>query len=469
MRRRAFLALAALGLSGRPARAQRAPRAGKSRRVIVVGAGLAGLAAAHELSQAGHDVVVLEARERPGGRVETLRAPFVDGQYADAGGMFVPSHHDLVLRYAERFGLTLQPALPPFHARLSYVRRQRVVANWGGRLDRLFDLAAEDRELGYAGLWDKYVAQGLASRSAEALDRLSVADLLRAQGASAETVALLRVGYLDMMGDGIDSYSALHLQKRLAAAGDSGERLVIAGGAELLPKALAGRLKEKIRYGAAVVRIEPGAARPTVVVVEGGRRERLSADHVICTLPASVLRELEIEPVFSAPKARAIKALAYTSVVRVFLQFRQKAWTAENLYLLTTTDLPATWIFDHTAYQPGRRGILEAQFLGTEARRLRALPETERIGFALAQLEEVFPGLRRHYERGASKSWDADERARGAFAYFRPGEMLAFAPELLRSEGRVHFAGDHTSAWSGWMQGALDSGVRAALEVMEAA
>jgi len=309
MRRRAFLALAALGLSGRPARAQRAPRAGKSRRVIVVGAGLAGLAAAHELSQAGHDVVVLEARERPGGRVETLRAPFVDGQYADAGGMFVPSHHDLVLRYAERFGLTLQPALPPFHARLSYVRRQRVVANWGGRLDRLFDLAAEDRELGYAGLWDKYVAQGLASRSAEALDRLSVADLLRAQGASAETVALLRVGYLDMMGDGIDSYSALHLQKRLAAAGDSGERLVIAGGAELLPKALAGRLKEKIRYGAAVVRIEPGAARPTMVVVEGGRRERLSADHVICTLPASVLRELEIEPVFSAPKARAIKAL----------------------------------------------------------------------------------------------------------------------------------------------------------------
>jgi monoamine oxidase len=466
MRRRAFLALAALGVWEKPARAQ---RASKSRSVIVVGAGLAGLAAAYELSQAGHEAVVLEARERAGGRVETLRSPFADGQYADAGGMFVSPGHALVLRYAERFGLSLQPALPPFHARLSYVRGQRVVTNWGGRLERLFDLPAADRELGYAALWEKYVAQGLASRSAEALDRLSVADLLRAQGAPAETVALLRVGYLDMMGDGIDSYSALHLQKRLAAAGNSAERLVIAGGAELLPKAFAGRLREKIRHGAAVVRIEPHAARPAVVVVEGGRRERISADHIVCTLPASVLRSLEVTPAFSAPKVRAVAALGYTSVLRVFMQFKEKAWTAENLYLLTTTDRPAQWIFDHTAHQPGRRGILEAQVLGAEARRLRALTEAERLDFALAQLEQVFPGVRRHFERGASKSWDDDERARGAFAYFRPGEMLSFAPELSRPEGRVHFAGDHTSAWSGWMQGALESGVRAALEVMEAA
>jgi monoamine oxidase len=97
------------------------------------------------------------------------------------------------------------------------------------------------------------------------------------------------------------------------------------------------------------------------------------------------------------------------------------------------------------------------------------MPEHERIEVALSQVEQVFPGARKHYERGASKSWDEDPWARGAFSYFRPGEMMPFVAQLPRPEGRVHFAGDHTSLWSGWMQGAIESGRRAAREVSEAA
>jgi monoamine oxidase len=138
------------------------------------------------------------------------------------------------------------------------------------------------------------------------------------------------------------------------------------------------------------------------------------------------------------------------------------------MFVLTTTDLPVKWLFEHTVGQPGERGILEAQAVGAEAERLSALPEEQRIRVALSCIEQVFPGAGREYERGTSKCWHTDPWARGAFAYFRPGEMLGLRPHIAGAEGRVHFAGDHTSAWSGWMQGALESGLRAAAEVSEA-
>ena len=97
------------------------------------------------------------------------------------------------------------------------------------------------------------------------------------------------------------------------------------------------------------------------------------------------------------------------------------------------------------------------------------MAESERILFALSQVERIFPGIRADFELGVSKSWDEDPWARGAFAYLRPGQMRSLLPHLARPEGRVHFAGEHTSPWSGWMQGALDSGLRAAREITDRA
>jgi len=153
----------------------------------------------------------------------------------------------------------------------------------------------------------------------------------------------------------------------------------------------------------------------------------------------------------------------------VYLQFRRKAWAAENLTVTATTDLPTKWVFEHTANQPGPRGILEAQAIGREGQRVTQMAESERILFALSQVERIFPGIRADFERGVSKSWDEDPWARGAFAYLRPGQMRSLLPHLARPEGRVHFAGEHTSPWSGWMQGALDSGLRAAREITDRA
>lgn len=472
MKRREFLGFAALA-AGVPACAPLNDRARGPKKVIVLGAGLAGLVAGYELAQAGHDVAILEARSRPGGRVHTLREPFADGQYAESGALFVQANHDLTLRYVRRFGLSLEPAVPPFEARLYYVRGQRVVVNRGGKVEWPFELTPQEKQHGRAGLWDKYIREPAAALRdgvhADALDRMSGADFLRWRGASPEAVALLRIGYLDMFGDGIESYSALQMLQRVAHAQPALLRYAIRGGADLLPKAFAARLAGRILYDSPIVRIEPGETSASVVVGRQGAHQRLMADHVVCTIPFSILRRIEVSRPFTPQKARAIAELPYTSVVRVFLQFRRRAWTAENLYFLTTTDLPMKWIFEHTVNQSGRRGILEAQALGADARRLSAMPEAERIEFALSQLEKVFPGMRSDYECGTSKCWDEDPWARGAFAYFQPGQMFSLLPHLARPEGRVHFAGDHTSTWSGWMQGAIDSGLRAAREVSEAA
>src|SRR5437016_5940511 len=490
MNRREFLGQAALAAASLSAcsslNARTTPdsplaRAPAGKKVIVIGAGLAGLVAGYELAQAGHDVAILEARARPGGRVHTIREPFSDGLHVEAGALFIPNNHHLTLKYTNLFGLPVEPSTPPSATGLFFLHGRRIVAERGVNVEWPFDLTPDEAKLGLPGMWEKYVGAGLGGLGdvtargwpsdprLETLDRMSASEFLRSRGASAGAVALLGVGYLDFIGDGIDSYSALLMLRRLALRRTEALRFAIRGGTDLLPKAFATRLAPQIRYQSSVVRIEPGETSASVVLRQDGRLQRLTADHVVCTLPCSVLRHLDVWPPFSPQKARAVDLLPYTSVARVYLQFRRKAWAAANLTVTATTDLPTKWVFEHTANQPGPRGILEAQAIGREGKRVTQSADTERILFALSQVERIFPGIRADFERGVSKSWDEDPWARGAFAYLRPGQMRSLLPHLARPEGRVHFAAEHTSPWSGWMQGALDSGLRAAREITDSA
>jgi monoamine oxidase len=113
--------------------------------------------------------------------------------------------------------------------------------------------------------------------------------------------------------------------------------------------------------------------------------------------------------------------------------------------------------------------MLEAYAAGEKARNLAAMAAGERLNFTVRQMELLLPAIRQHYEGGASVCWDEEEWTRGAYAWFRPGQMERLLPHIARAEGRVHFAGDHTSPWPGWMNGALQSGNRAAREVNQAA
>jgi monoamine oxidase len=148
MNRREFLRQSALAtafsLSPSGVRAfgqSKLERKGPARKVIIVGAGLAGLSAAYELIRAGHDVTVLEAQARAGGRVLTLRAPFSDNLYAEAGAMYIPDTHDLTLHYVKEFDLPLDIRITPDLSYVNYVRGKRIVLSEGARIEPLFHLA----------------------------------------------------------------------------------------------------------------------------------------------------------------------------------------------------------------------------------------------------------------------------------------------------------------------------------------
>lgn len=451
-------------------RSPAAPIAVRRLRVVVVGAGMAGLAAADALLREGHEVTVLEATMRPGGRVRTLREPFSDGLFAEAGAGRIPLTHALTHRYVRRFGLTLKPYRP----RKPEVYRygdDRFVLRPGEKLQLSrthLAFSGAERRLDLDGLYRRYTGRYTGEigavpperwpvgAPASLVDR-SIGQVLRDDGASDAAVSLLTTGYAD------DS-AADFLRDAWSHEAPSLEHIV--GGNDRLPAALAAVLGERIRYGTAVVRIRQDA--DGVEVVADGLRtgQSFRADRAVVTAPLPALRAVEFVPALPAEKAEAIAHQAYGSVTRVYLQMRRRYWEDVGLGGFANLDVPMeVWCPSHD--QPGRRGLLLAYCYEDLARKVAAMQPDERIRFFLAQAEQLFPGARQHVEGGASFSWHEQPFQGGAYVVYPPG-TLRLLPVVAAAEGRIHFAGEHTSPWPGWIQGAIHSGLRAAREVVSA-
>jgi monoamine oxidase len=488
--RRAFLQQAALSLpalAALPRLAAADPpalpeRSVSPRKVIVVGAGLAGLAAAYELVSRGHDVMVLEAQLRPGGRVYTIRSPFSDGLYADAGAIDFTDSYRHLIRYVKVFNLPVVAAPQVPLATVCHLRGRRILVKAGDKPDWPFELTPEEKSLGLRGMFQKYfaVVQQLGDPTEpgwqvgrfKSYDERTMEQFLRDQGASSGAVTLL--SYVLGIGYGWSTGSALHrLVSDFAMFLRGGQTLrAIDGGMDRLPQAFAATLKERIYYGAPVVRIlqEPGQVRVTFRSREA--EQTLAADHLICTVPCPVLRKIEFSPALPARKRTIVEQLEYTPVTRIFVQARRRIWADAGHSGTSPTDLPIqlvaeqpfNWAADH-----GPRGILESHIRGSEATQVGEWDQERQIAFAIEGIEKVHPGFGGQAEGGVSIEWGTSPWAGGAYAWWKPGQLTDWMPELARAEGRIHFAGEHTSALGRTMEGALESGNRAAREVEEAA
>lgn len=469
MERRTFLQTTAAAIPGLLIVQPGPPR----HRVVIVGAGLAGLAAAHELARAGHDVTVLEARTRPGGRVYTLREPFSDGLYADAGAARIQDSHQHTLRFVKQFKLTLDPFFPADGSGVTRVAGKRIVGATRAPVD-LADVplpfSDEERKLGHIGCLNKYLfshlkdlgdpaSSGWPDRDLSRFE-LPIAEFCEKQGATPAFVSLIALGH-DLGG-----MSALHLLRDAAVGMTTKQWFKIRGGNDLLPKAMAAELSDRILYGAPVTRLEQDASGVRAIYLRGGAPQTIAADFLVCSIPLPVMRRVEISPRLSPIKRAAIQEIEGLAMARVFLQSRSRFWLARGENGWGRSDDPID-VWDYTRDQPGTRGILGAYTSGRMAHQITARQPVERGPFVIDLMDRIHPGMREHYEGSASHSWIDDPWALGAAADFRPGQLSAFSRALGTPEGRFHFAGEHTSPWSGWMNGGLESGVRVASEIIQ--
>lgn len=448
--------------------------AARPQRVAVVGAGLAGLVAAYELMRAGHTVTVFEAQERPGGRIRTRRDAFGDGLYVEEGALEFGEGYTLLNQYVAQFGLPVS-ALGEHAAgtpEVFFVGGKRYPVPRGTEPDWPYALSPEDRRLGMRGVWTKYAqsaARPLAqpfdsramNRAARALDEHTLADLARKQGASDAAVLLMARA---PMGDTFEHVSALQvlLWRRFLDA--SRNRVCLKGGNDQLPRAFAERLGARVHYRAQLRGIAQERSQVRLAIVHGETVEQVSADRAVLALPFSVLRQLELGDAFARHKRALIAALRYESVTRLLVHTRTRFWLQGGLDGSANTDLPVGAVRDFSAGQAGTAGILGGDATAAASRRLSAMTEGERVHAGIENLGRVFPEVTAASAGGSSVCWDNEPYARGAWAYFGPGDMSSMFTQVALPDGRIHFAGEHTSTLC-FMEGAVQSGQRVAQEI----
>jgi monoamine oxidase len=385
MDRRNFLSIAftagvGLGLAARPG----IGKTSESRKVIVIGAGLSGLVAAYELSKLNFDVTVIEAQERPGGRVLTLRS-FSEGLWADAGAARIPDDHDLTLRYVKEFSLPLIPFYPT---------QDRFVRLNDGRPEAVG--------------WDKF-------RDASGM-----------------------VMFLE----------------------EPGKWRKIEGGNDRLPHAIAKRLEHAIIYNSPVQKISRAGSKLEVKINARGSLSSITADYLVCAIPATMLARIDTSEAFTESRISAIRSVSYDSASRVFIETKRRFWQDDKLNgFAFGSDYAEIW--NSTFGERGTHGILQSYTRGNVSLALTRLTEAERISTIVHRLGVLFPQLKQNVFQGRSKCWSEDPWTLGAWAH--PPEQIK---SLIRSpEDRIFFAGEHLSSVPSWMQGAIESGLRVVKEI----
>jgi monoamine oxidase len=431
--------------------------------VLVAGAGLAGLAAAHDLRAMGADVTVIDARDRVGGRVWTLHDGFAGNQHAEAGGDLIDDAQHEIRSLAAELGLTLTKIL---RGGFSYVRpdssgRPHIVGRGASRgwerlaaavapITRRYRLA-EQR-------WDSPIAADIAKRSvAHWLDDIDADGDLR-------TTALGLRGFF--LADP-EELSLIALVDQFASS-DTPPRAPmyrIEGGNDRLAATLAAPLADRLHLNTELVAVSHRGRGVRASIRTGRAVSAMTADYLVLTLPTAVLRRIPITPALPPQQHDAIARLKYGHATKTLLQFSSRFWRAPGRLRAFGSALAFGAAWDANEEQRGRPGILSLLAGGGASDATQAIVAKSGMPGLIRELDWLGAA---HGELLGSRqvAWESDPWSRGGYAYFDPAFDPALRPWLARPFGRLFFAGEHTSIrWQGYMNGAIESGRRAAEEI----
>jgi monoamine oxidase len=518
LRRRTFLQAVSVGSVAALAAPRRARAGQPSQRVVILGAGLAGLSAAYELLKAdpGLEVILLEARDRVGGRVHTVRThddagliPFANGQYAEAGAQRIPETHDRTLGYVNELGLG--GSLVEFSkglgggakGKMGYLLKGHFFFYDGVAWPSFLDLTSQERNnaffpqsiqhefrwvtgprpshgtnhlgnpavpFGGAANWP--YGDGIASTLDE-WNGYSLSEFLASRGASHDWIHHL---YTAENGSEHASTASLAWLVQSALDYDWGTTYYLNGGLDQIPGALADAvtgLGGVIHHGAAVFAIEQSAAGVTVSFVNAsGAQQSVTAARVVCSLPFPVLRDKVnlTQAGIASDKLGWIQTMEMMSASRACLQTNTRFWRNHGIegLKLVGTDTEVERLWHSTNTQPGATGLLQTYMQQDNAEALGAVAAGDRMEHMVERISSlVFPEMESQWNGlGFQKVWKEDPWTGGAWASPKRHQFLQGFPVWGRAEGRIHFAGEHTSLYSGWMQGGIESGQRAAYEIL---
>ncbi|HTP17981.1 MAG TPA: FAD-dependent oxidoreductase [Solirubrobacteraceae bacterium] len=432
--------------------------------VAVLGAGLAGLSAARDLRRSGADVIVLEARDRPGGRVEAVTLP--DGRVVQAGGEVFGPGHTAYGELVEELGLAVVPSYVADPGEISWGLVDGVYV--GDEVPWMSDAERRDEErVGRAFVELSATVDPddpWSHPDAARLDALSLADWLREQHALPAVHRRHVLASLSLACDSPERTSLLaELRKHAVLGGDvfydleQWEGLRVSDGSAAVALAMAAELETQIRYGAPVRRVEIAAGRTRVVLADG---EQIESEAVVCTLPAGPLRAVEVAGLSDA-RLRSLRSQRQALAAKVIAAYEVAFWQDAGQNGLSECE----WLFGST--WPQSPGVLSLLVPPERLAAFLATPEAVRSSTVVDGLVALYGEAARFPQAMLERAWGTDPFTQGYIASWAPGDLTRVGPLHGTHEPPFYIAGsDHWVA--GYMEGAVRTGRDAARAALRA-
>ncbi len=425
--------------------------------VGIVGLGAAGLRAAMLLERAGIQVQLFEAKGRPGGRLHTIDEG--DGAVYEAGGEWIDADHQRCLNLLRHFSLEPDPKTN-WPRRLHFDGKQTSEdLIWTDALEDDLRVEAAAREM-----CRDLKTPPWSNTQVPDMDHRVLQDFLREHTQSERGLWWVTSKFRSDEGEDTDRISLLGwlcgYLNYLNRDGDELSAFRIPGGGRGLCERMLQSLTGPHTFGSPLRRVRQDATGVTLLFENGQTR----VDYLILTLPPPALERVVFEPALSVSKRCAVEACRMSRTIKIVWQFDRPWWKDRDWGGSLHCDGPLQQTWDGSL---GEAAILTAYICGEDAVRWCGLGDPVRAG--LYELSLMFPEAHQHFQRGWLHNWIGDSRAGGGFSYLAAGYVLEHMSHIATPEGRIHFAGDHTAIWGGFIEGALESGERVASEIVDLA